>query len=93
VWRTLLDALAVCTAEAVEKVTGVLGPADRLVVFGGGAGSDPWLRAKAERVPVPVWRSTAGEAVARGAAVLAGVAAGWWPSAAAAPRPPLQRRE
>ncbi|HEX2043241.1 MAG TPA: FGGY family carbohydrate kinase [Acidimicrobiales bacterium] len=93
VWRTLLDALAVCTAEAVEKVTGLLGDADRVVVFGGGAKSDPWVAAKAERVPVPVWRSTAGEAVARGAAAFAGMAAGWWPSPAAAPRPDLQRFE
>jgi xylulokinase len=93
VWWTLLDALAVCTAEAVEKVTGLLGDAARMVVFGGGAGSDSWMRAKADRVPVPVWRSTAGEPAARGAAVYAGVAAGWWRSPGAAPRPPLQRLE
>jgi xylulokinase len=91
VWRTLLDALAVCTAEAVEKVTGLLGEAERVVVLGGGARSDPWMDAKARRVPLPVWRSTAGEAVARGAAVFAGMAAGWWPSPTAAPRPDLQR--
>lgn len=93
VWQTLLDALAVCTAEAVDKVTTLLGPAPRLVVFGGGAASEPWLAAKAGRVPAPVWRSTAREAVARGAAVFAGVAAGWWSSPAAAPRPSLQALE
>ena len=87
VWATLLEALAVCTAEAVEKVTSLLGGDRRLVVFGGGARSGPWMAAKARRVPLPLWRSTAGEAVARGAAVFAGVAAGWWPSPTAAPKP------
>ena len=90
VWRTLLDALAVCTGEAVDKVTGLLGPAPRLVVFGGGSRSAPWLAAKAARLELPVWRTTAGEAVARGAAVFAGVSAGWWRSPAEAPAPPLE---
>ena len=91
VWATLLDALAVCTAEAVERMTGLLGGATRLVVFGGGSRSDPWMAAKAQRVPLAVWRSTAAEAVARGAAVFAGVAAGWWPLPEAAPRAGLRR--
>jgi xylulokinase len=91
VWRTLLDALAACTAEAATRVTGVLGPAPRLVVFGGGGRSAPWLAAKARRADLPVWRSGAGEAVARGAAIAAGVSAGWWPSAAAAPAPVVER--
>jgi hypothetical protein len=90
VWRTLLDALSVCTADAVERVAGLLGPPARLVVFGGGAGSEPWLAAKAARLDVPVWRTGAGEAVARGAAVLGGVAAGWWPSPGEAPAPSLR---
>ncbi len=89
-WRTLLDALAVCTGEAVDKVTGLLGPAPRLVVFGGGSRSAPWLAAKAARLALPVWRTTAAEAVARGAAVFAGVSAGWWGSPAEAPAPPLE---
>ena len=99
VWRTLLDALSVCTADAVERVAALLGrrpqrsgtqPASRLVVFGGGARSEPWLAAKAARLQVPVWRTEAAEAVARGAAVLGGVAAGWWPSPAEAPPPALR---
>jgi xylulokinase len=90
VWRTLLDALAACTAEAASRVTGLLGPAPRIVVFGGGGRSAPWLAAKARRADLPVWRSGAGEAVARGAAVAAGVGVGWWPSAAEAPAPPVE---
>lgn len=50
-----------------------------LVVFGGGSRSRPWLGAKAAARPgVVVSRSGAAEAVARGAALCAGAAAGWW---------------
>ena len=90
VWNALLDALAARTQDAVEKVEELCGPARRLVVFGGGGRSRPWLAAKAARSRVPVLRSTAGEAVARGAAVYAGVAGGWWASDADAPAPPLE---
>ncbi|HEX2192239.1 MAG TPA: FGGY family carbohydrate kinase [Acidimicrobiales bacterium] len=93
VWRTLLDALSVCTADAVERVTGLLPGAARLVVFGGGARSEPWLAAKTARLGVPVWRTAAGEAVARGAAVFGGVAAGWWSSPAEAPKPVLEKAQ
>lgn len=88
-WATLLDALSASTADAVEAVIGLLGPRPRLVVFGGGSHSRPWLEAKARRLPLPVARSTAREAVARGAAVLAGAAAGWW-AADDAPALPLE---
>ena len=91
VWATLLDALARFTAEAVNRVAEVVSPRSRLVVFGGGSGSEPWLAAKARHVPVPLWRSHVAEAVAQGAAVFGGVAAGWWPTPDAAPRPELER--
>ena len=90
VWHTLLGELAAQTAAAAARVLGLVGPRRRLVVFGGGASSRPWLEAKARVMPVPVWRLAVPEAVARGAAVYGGVAAGWWPSPAAAPAPPLQ---
>ena len=89
-WHTLLDELASLTAAAVVRVVGLVGPRRRLVVFGGGAASLPWLEAKAQLVPLPVWRVRSAEAVARGAAIYGGVAAGWWPSPAAAPPPPLE---
>ncbi len=84
VWLGLLEALAERTREAVQRAIDVSGPASRLVVFGGGSLSRPWLRAKAGIVELPVWRSTA-EAAARGAALHAGVAARWWPSNRDAP--------
>ncbi|HVM04954.1 MAG TPA: FGGY family carbohydrate kinase [Acidimicrobiales bacterium] len=89
VWNGVLRALAARTREAAHGVEDVCGPARRMLVFGGGSRSVPWLRAKAAEAGVPVVRSSVAEAVARGAAVFAGVAAGWWPSAAHAPRPPV----
>jgi len=63
----------------------------RLIVCGGGSRSGPWLRAKAEaRADIAVWRCGAAEAVARGAALYAGVAAGWWPGVDSAPAAGLE---
>ncbi len=89
VWATLLDALATITGEAVTAVTDVLGPRERLVVFGGGSNSRPWLAAKTRHATLAVHRSTAVDAVARGAALQAGVAAGWWPTPAHGPATPV----
>jgi xylulokinase len=65
---------------AGARVADLVGPHRRLVVFGGGSRSAPWLTAKAASAGVPVLRSTVAEAAARGAAVAAGTAAGWWPA-------------
>ena len=92
VWAGLLRALTARTVDGYTRLTRVVGPCERLVVFGGGGASEPWLRAKAAALPVPVVRSTVGSAVARGAALHAGVAAGWWPSADDAPTPPEAAR-
>jgi xylulokinase len=86
-WKRVLDELTARTVDAYGRLTAVVGPRQRVVVFGGGSVSEPWLQAKAAALPVPVVRSTVTSAVARGAAVHAGVAAGWWPSEAGAPRP------
>ena len=90
VWNGVLRALARRTWDAVDRAEDLSAPAERVVVFGGGSRSRPWLRAKAEVGRLPVWRSTASEAVARGAAVTAGVAAGWWGSVGEAPQPVLE---
>jgi xylulokinase len=106
VWNGVLDGLAARTWEAVDRLRqtvsaprpataeGSGGPTatSGLVVFGGGSRSRPWLEAKAAARPAtPVWRSGAQEAVARGAALWAGVAAGWWPSPEAGPQVPRER--
>jgi xylulokinase len=84
VWRGLLHTLAERTAEAAARV-GELVPARRMLVIGGGSASRPWMRAKAALVPLPILRPATSQAVARGAALFAGQAAGWWPSPQAAP--------
>jgi xylulokinase len=91
VWRGVLEALVARTADAVERVMTSVASPDRLVVFGMGSRSRPWLRAKADALTVPVWRSTVSEAVARGAGLVAGVAAGWWPGPEGAPAPRLEQ--
>ena len=90
VWKGALQALAERTADAADRASALTGSPGRMVVFGGGSRSRPWLEAKASAVAVPVWRSTVAEAVARGAALRAGMAAGWWPSPSDAPRAPLE---
>ncbi|HVF13719.1 MAG TPA: FGGY family carbohydrate kinase [Acidimicrobiales bacterium] len=79
VWATLLDTLATETAAAVDRITGLLGPRRRLLVFGGGSVSEPWQAAKERRIAMAVERSPMADAVARGAALLGGVAAGFPP--------------
>jgi xylulokinase len=88
-WTATLGVLARRTAAAAERVAALAGPHRRLVVFGGGSRNPGWLQAKAAVVGVPVLRSPVAEAAARGAALAAGVAAGWWPTPAAGPMPPL----
>lgn len=84
VWATLLDALAMETAAAADRVIGLLGPRRRLVVFGGGSASAPALAAKSRHLSLPVERAPVEGAVARGAALLGGTAAGH-------PNPPPNR--
>jgi xylulokinase len=86
VWRGLLRALSERTAETASRVAELV-PAERLLVIGGGAGSRPWMREKADVVPLPLVRPRTTQAVARGAAVFAGQAAGWWASPEEAPKP------
>jgi xylulokinase len=90
VWATALRELAARTGDTAARLASLLGPHRRMVVFGGGSRSRPWVAAKAAVAGLPVLRSTAPEATARGAALAAGAAAGWWPSPSAGPLPPLE---
>ena len=89
-WAAALDDLANRTMEAAARVVELLGPHRRLIVFGGGSRSAPWLEAKARVAGVPALRSGVAEAAAHGAARAGGVAAGWWPNASAGPIPLLE---
>ena len=71
-WADVLAGLTARTVEAYDRLTSVLGPPARVVVFGGGSASAPWLAAKQGALPVPVVASPVRSAAARGAAVLAG---------------------
>jgi sugar (pentulose or hexulose) kinase len=84
-WTATLRALARRTAAAAERVAGLTGPHSRLVVFGGGSRSAAWLRAKEAALDIPVVSFPVPDASARGAALAAGVATGWWPDPAAGP--------
>lgn len=90
VWNGMLESLAGRTRDAVERTWQLTGPPARLLVFGGGSGSRPWLAAKARAVSVPLLRAGVAEAVSRGAAIRAGMAAGWWQSPDDAPPAPLE---
>jgi xylulokinase len=92
-WSAAMADLAGRTVAAGQRVAELVGPHRRLVVFGGGSRSRPWLAAKARAAGVPVVRSTVAEAAARGAALAAGVAIGWWPSVSAGPTPKLHPPE
>jgi len=81
VWAGLLRAMARRTAEGYGRLTAIAGRRHEMVLFGGGSVSGPWLQAKAALLDIAVRQSVGGTAVARGAAIHAGVAAGWWPAA------------
>lgn len=89
VWKALLAALVARTADAVDRVVRVGGPPERVVAFGGGTRSRPWMMAKAAALPMPLWQSSVTDAVARGAVTFAGVAAGWWATPDDGPAPEL----
>lgn len=88
-WEDALTELAGRTIAAGNRLAELAGPHKRLLVYGGGSRSLPWVAAKARAAGVPVLRCTVAEAAARGAARAAGSAAGWWP-AGDGPAPALE---
>jgi len=93
VWNGLLRALSERAFESAKRSARLLGPAERLVVFGGGSGSEQWMKTKATMADLRVFRSRAPDVVAHGAACFAGVAAGAWPSLSEAPTVPTEEVE
>jgi xylulokinase len=85
VWNGLLRALSERTFESSTRLFQLLGPGERLIVFGGGSRSDPWMETKATMTDLPVFRSRVPDAVVHGAACFAGVAAGAWATVEEAP--------
>jgi sugar (pentulose or hexulose) kinase len=84
IWRATLDAGAGALDGQLEQIEAVAGPRRRLVVTGGWARDEAVLATKRERVG-PLEAPPVVEAGCRGAALLAGVAAGVFESADALP--------
>jgi len=82
-WRATLDAAAAMVDAQLARVDAVAGPRRRLVVTGGWARDEAVLAAKARLGPLET--PPVVEAGCRGAALLAGVAAGLFESADALP--------
>jgi sugar (pentulose or hexulose) kinase len=92
VWSGALETVAREAEAVLTHIDAVAGPRRRVVVTGGWARDEALLAAKARRGALE--HPPVGEAVARGAALLAGVAAGIFESADALPpiSVPLARR-
>ena len=80
--RAALDAIAFQVAELMEAMTADSGIAlTELRVDGGAAANDTLMQRQADVLGTPVVRSAVTETSALGAAYLAGLAVGLWPSA------------
>jgi sugar (pentulose or hexulose) kinase len=88
VWRAALDAAAAALETQLARIDGIAGPRRRVVVTGGWARDEAVLVTKAAHIG-PFERPPVVEAGARGAALLAGVAAGLFESADALPPIPV----
>jgi sugar (pentulose or hexulose) kinase len=87
VWRATVEAVSDLTAAMLRTIEAVGGPVEQVVVAGGWARSPTLRQAKAARLPRPRY-PTVTEAGARGAALLAGCAAGLYGGPTAVPPPP-----
>ena len=81
--RAVLDGVAYQVADLIEAMAADLGASPRaLRVDGGMARSDPFLQFQADLLDQMIARSPQAESTALGAALLAGVGIGLWPSLA-----------
>lgn len=79
--RAAIEAMVYQTRDVVEAMTAATGVELRsLRVDGGASAMDSMLQLQADHLAVPVQRPRVQEATALGAAYLAGLAAGVWPS-------------
>jgi glycerol kinase len=82
--RAVVESMAYQTRDAVEAMVAVSGtPLDDLRVDGGASAMDILLQLQADQLGVPVRRPSDLETTSLGAAFLAGLAEGVWPSLAA----------
>lgn len=79
-WADALDGYAAEAAVGEAVLRGLTGADRPTLLIGGGVRSPRWVRAKRDRLSHATVVAHEPDAVARGAALLAGVAAGWWPT-------------
>ncbi len=77
-WAATLEGYAAAASEAERGMRTLAGVTGATLLIGGGLRSRRWIEAKLRRAEHPVAMASEREAVSRGAALLAGVAAGWW---------------
>ena len=87
--RAFVEALGCLVYEMLEVIRRAAGVVVKALHVGGGlSSSDAACQAQADVLGLPVIRVQNAETTARAAALLAGLGAGVWPSAAALPRLP-----
>ncbi len=77
--RAILESIVVSLDRLVETLCPERRP-PRIVATGGGARSETWLQLKADLLGIEFVTTDCPEPACRGAAMLAAVAAGWYPS-------------
>jgi xylulokinase len=77
-WAATLEGYAAAAARAERELRSLAGTQGMTLLIGGGLRSRRWIEAKMHRAAWPLAMAAEREAVSRGAALLAGVAAGWW---------------
>jgi xylulokinase len=83
--RAVLEGVAFGLRDSLELIRQAgLGSIDQLRIAGGGARSPLWRQIIADIMNVPLATVNTTEGGAFGAALLAGVGAGWWPTVDAA---------
>jgi glycerol kinase len=83
--RATLEGVAFQVADLIDAMNADLGsPLTDIRVDGGMARSDPFLQFQADLLDLPIHRSPNTESTALGAALLAGIGAGFWSDPAAA---------
>ncbi len=78
--RSIMEAIAFIVRRNVDVLAGLGIPVDEVRALGGGARSRTWCRIKADVLGIPVVTTEIEEAASLGAAILAGVAVGAFPS-------------
>ena len=90
--RATLEGVAFQVADLIDAMNADLGnPLTDIRVDGGMARSDPFLQFQADLLDLPIHRSPQTESTALGAALLAGMGAGFWPTGSRDRAAPIRR--